>query len=91
MSVTESKAKSTRKASVTRADKAGAVALKTALEAVQIEYLPLSALVRSPLNVRTIPYAADSIRELADSIAAVGLLQNLVVHALDDGRFGVAD
>jgi len=90
MSVTESKAKSTRKASVTRADKAGAVALKAALEAVQIEYLPLSALVRSPLNVRTIPYAADSIRELADSIAAVGLLQNLVVHALEDGRFGVA-
>jgi len=90
MSVTESKAKSTRKASVTRADKAGAVALKTALEAVQIEYLPLSALVRSPLNVRTVPYAADSIRELADSIAAVGLLQNLVVHALEGGRFGVA-
>lgn len=90
MSVTESKAKSTRKASATRAEKAGTLALKAALEAVQIEYLPLSALVRSPLNVRTIPYAADSIRELADSVAAVGLLQNLVVHALDDGRFGVA-
>jgi ParB family chromosome partitioning protein len=90
MSVTESKAKSTRKASATRVDKAGAVALKAALEAVQIEYLPLSALVRSPLNMRTIPYAADSIRELADSIAAVGLLQNLVVHALEGGRFGVA-
>lgn len=90
MSVTESKAKSTRKASTARVEKEAAVNLKAALDAGKTESLPLSALVRSPLNVRTIPYAADSIRELADSIAAVGLLQNLVVHALDDGRFGVA-
>jgi hypothetical protein len=34
---------------------AEAAALKAALEAAQIEMVPLSALVKSPLNVRTIP------------------------------------
>lgn len=90
MSVTPTASKTTKKSTTARAGEAAAQALKTALAATDIELLPLSSLVKSPLNVRTIPYAADSIRELADSIAAVGLLQNLVVHALDDGRFGVA-
>ncbi|MBD4421278.1 ParB N-terminal domain-containing protein, partial [Xanthomonas citri pv. citri] len=52
--------------------------------------VPLSALVKSPLNVRTIPYPADSVREMADSIMAIGLIQNLVVHSLPDGMSGVA-
>ncbi|HEY3591973.1 MAG TPA: ParB/RepB/Spo0J family partition protein [Buttiauxella sp.] len=90
MSVTRTAAKTTKKSTTGKAGEATAQALKTALAATDIELLPLSSLVKSPLNVRTIPYAADSIRELADSIAAVGLLQNLVVHALDDGHSGVA-
>lgn len=90
MSVTPAASKTTKKSTTGRAGEAAAQALKTALAATDIELLPLSSLVKSPLNVRTIPYAADSLRELADSIAAVGLLQNLVVHALDDGHFGVA-
>ncbi|WGE31043.1 ParB/RepB/Spo0J family partition protein (plasmid) [Edwardsiella tarda] len=90
MSVTESKAKSPARASKKTVKPANAAALKIALEAAQIEMVPLSALVKSPLNVRTIPYPVESVRELADTIAAIGLLQNLVVHALPDGLLGVA-
>jgi ParB family chromosome partitioning protein len=78
MSVTESKAKApkTSKKTVKPAESA---ALKAALEAAQIEMVPLSALVKSPLNVRTIPYPAESVREMADSIGGRPD-QNLVVH-----------
>lgn len=64
--------------------------LKAALAAAVIEFVPLSDLIKSPLNVRTIPYAADSVKRLANSIANLGLLHNLVVHALPDGQSGVA-
>ncbi|RZG13301.1 ParB/Srx family N-terminal domain-containing protein, partial [Klebsiella pneumoniae] len=37
-----------------------------------------------------VPYSAESVSELADSIKGVGLLQNLVVHALPGDRHGVA-
>lgn len=50
----------------------------------------LSALVKSPLNVRTIPYPVESVRDLADTIMAIDLIQNLVVHTLPDGLSGVA-
>ncbi|MFV2838751.1 ParB/RepB/Spo0J family partition protein, partial [Escherichia coli] len=50
----------------------------------------LASLIKSPLNVRTVPYSAESVSELADSIKGVGLLQNLVVHALPGDRYGVA-
>ena len=40
--------------------------------------------------MRTIPYSEDSVRGLADSIEELGLLQNLILHALEDGKFGVA-
>ncbi|WP_097295165.1 ParB/RepB/Spo0J family partition protein [Escherichia coli] len=90
MSVTESKAKTPAKTSKKAVKPAEAAALKAALEAAQIELVPLSALVKSPLNVRTIPYPAESVREMADSILAVGLIQNLVVHSLPDGLSGVA-
>ncbi|HBX8069671.1 TPA: hypothetical protein MIH13_28230, partial [Klebsiella pneumoniae] len=52
--------------------------------------VPVTALVKSPLNVRTIPYPAEKVCSMADSIEAIGLLQNLVVHNLPDGRCGVA-
>ncbi|MEQ4763331.1 ParB/RepB/Spo0J family partition protein [Klebsiella aerogenes] len=90
MSVTDSKAKAPKKASSKKITKAQDAALKAALEAAVIEYVPLSALVKSPLNVRTIPYSVDSVRGLADSIEALGLLQNLIVHTLADGQSGVA-
>jgi ParB family chromosome partitioning protein len=90
MSVTDVKAKAPKKASSKKITKAQEVALKTALEAAAVEYVPLSVLVKSPLNVRTIPYSVESVRGLADSIEALGLLQNLIIHTLADGQSGVA-
>ncbi|ECC5563690.1 ParB/RepB/Spo0J family partition protein [Salmonella enterica] len=90
MSVTDVKAKAPKKASSKKITKAQEEALKAALEAAVIEYVPLSCLTKSPLNVRTIPYSVDSVRGLADSIEALGLLQNLIVHTLADGQSGVA-
>ncbi|EAR6996058.1 ParB/RepB/Spo0J family partition protein, partial [Salmonella enterica] len=90
MSVTESKAKTPAKTSKKAVKPAEAAALKAALEAAQIEMVPLSALVKSPLNVRTIPYPVESVRDLADTILAIGLIQNLVVHSLPGGLSGVA-
>lgn len=90
MSVTECKAKAPKKTSPKKITKAQESALKAALEAAAIEHVPLSGLVKSPLNVRTIPYSEDSVRGLADSIESLGLLQNLIVHTLEDGKSGVA-
>lgn len=90
MSVTDVKAKTPKKASTKKITPAQEQALKAALEAAVIEYVPLSDLVKSPLNVRTIPYSVESVRGLADSIEALGLLQNLIVHSLDGGKPGVA-
>lgn len=90
MSVTESKAKTPAKTSKKAAQAAAAETLKAALEAATLEYVPLSGLVKSPLNVRVIPYPEASVRSMATSIKAVGLLQNLVVHTLPEGKSGVA-
>jgi Predicted transcriptional regulators len=90
MSVSDVTTKAPKKASSKKITKSQEDALKAALEAAVIEYVPLSALVKSPLNVRTIPYSVDSVRGLADSIEALGLLQNLIVHTLADGQSGVA-
>lgn len=93
MSVAESKAKPAGKTS-RKAKNAANVASDTVLSAVlaqtEEQHVPLSALVKSPMNVRIVPYSAESVRELADSIRGIGLLQNLVVHALPDGLYGVA-
>lgn len=90
MSVANVKAKAPKKASNKKITKAQEAALKAALEAAEVEYVPLNDLVKSPLNVRTIPYSVDSVRGLADSIETLGLLQNLIVHTLADGKSGVA-
>ncbi|ELF7042904.1 ParB/RepB/Spo0J family partition protein, partial [Salmonella enterica] len=93
MSVAESKAKGAGKTS-RKAKNAANVASDTVLSAVlaqtEEQHVPLSALVKSPMNVRIVPYSAESVRELADSIKGIGLLQNLVVHLLPDGLYGVA-
>ncbi|WP_072932180.1 ParB/RepB/Spo0J family partition protein [Nissabacter archeti] len=52
------------------------------LASAEIQYLPLSALVISPLNVRKKPASTAHIRGLADNIASVGLVHNLVVHEM---------
>lgn len=88
MSVANPKAKTAKKATLKQ--KTVSPELKAALDAAVIEYVPLSDLIKSPLNVRTIPYAADSVKRLANSIETLGLLHNLVVHALPEGKSGVA-
>lgn len=50
----------------------------------------LSRLVVSAHQARRREHSAEHIRGIADSIAGVGLLQNLVGHVMDDGRIGVA-
>ncbi|EHS1407074.1 ParB/RepB/Spo0J family partition protein [Salmonella enterica subsp. enterica serovar Stanleyville] len=89
MSVTESKAKTERKSS-RKPSKVQETALSALLAQTEEVSVPLASLIKSPLNVRTVPYSAESVSELADSIKGVGLLQNLVVHALPGDRYGVA-
>ncbi len=89
MSVTESKAKTERKSSRKPA-KTQETVLSALLAQTEEVSVPLASLIKSPLNVRTVPYSAESVSELADSIKGVGLLQNLVVHALPGDRYGVA-
>ncbi|EOX5338651.1 ParB/Srx family N-terminal domain-containing protein, partial [Escherichia coli] len=89
MSVTESKAKTERKSSRKPA-KTQETVLSALLAQTEDVSVPLASLIKSPLNVRTVPYSAESVSELAESIKGVGLLQNLVVHALPGDRHGVA-
>ena len=89
MSVAKSEPKSTRKAS-RKPVKTQETVLSALLAQTEEVSVPLDSLIKSPLNVRTVPYSAESVSELADSIKGVGLLQNLVVHALPGDRYGVA-
>lgn len=89
MSVTKSEPKSTRKASRKPA-KTQETVLSALLAQTEEVSVPLASLIKSPLNVRTVPYSAESVSELAESIKGVGLLQNLVVHTLPGERYGVA-
>lgn len=57
------------------------VAIEADVAATEITMVPLSQLVPSALNVRTV--APNGIRELAANIQAVGVLQNLVVHVME--------
>ncbi|WP_270659084.1 ParB/RepB/Spo0J family partition protein [Escherichia coli] len=89
MSVTESKVKTERKSSRKPA-KTQETVLSALLAETEEVSVPLASLIKSPLNVRTVSYSAESVSELAESIKGVGLLQNLVVHALPGDRYGVA-
>lgn len=89
MSVTEFKVKTVRKSS-RKSSKEQETALSALLAQTEEVSVSLASLIKSPLNVRTVPYSAESVSELADSIKGVGLLQNLVVHALPGDRYGVA-
>jgi len=51
-----------------------------ASEEACVTLIPLNRLKKSPLNVRRVGHSEASINALAASIAAVGLLQNLVVE-----------
>lgn len=89
MSVTEFKVKTVRKSS-RKSSKEQETALSALLAKTEEVSVPLASLIKSPLNVRTVPYSVESVSELAGSIQGVGLLQNLVVHTLPGDRYGVA-
>lgn len=56
------------------------------LDTKQISWLPISALTPSPLNPRK-NFPQEALETLANSIAAKGLMQNLVGRVTDDQRF----
>ncbi|EKL9112501.1 ParB/RepB/Spo0J family partition protein [Escherichia coli] len=89
MPVTKCEPETTRKAS-RKSAKTQETVLSALLAQTEEVSVPLASLIKSPLNVRTVPYSAESVSELADSIKGVGLLQNLVVHTLPGDRHGVA-
>ena len=89
MPVTKCEPETTRKAS-RKSVKTQETALSALLAQTEEVSVPLDSLIKSPLNVRTVPYSAESVSELAESIKGVGLLQNLVVHTLPGDRYGVA-
>lgn len=89
MPVTKCEPETTRKAS-RKSAKTQETVLSALLAQTEEVSVPLASLIKSPLNVRTVPYSAESVSELADSIKGVGLLQNLVVHTLPGDRYGVA-
>lgn len=88
MSVVKSEPDTTRKAS-RKSAKTQETVLSALLAQTEEVSVPLASLIKSPLNVRTVPYSAESVSELAESIKGVGLLQNLVVHTLPGDRYGV--
>nr|EIY4037055.1 ParB/RepB/Spo0J family partition protein [Escherichia coli] len=89
MPVTKCEPETTRKAS-RKSAKTQETVLSALLAQTEEVSVPLASLIKSPLNVRTVPYSVESVSELAESIKGVGLLQNLVVHALPGDRYGVA-
>lgn len=93
MSVAEFKTKASKQSSRKKASPAQDIApdvLKSILDATPIEYVSIDKLVISDLNARTLPYSKESVRGLAESVATIGLLQNLVVHDMPEGQSGVA-
>ena len=55
-----------------------------------ISDIPLSRLELSPDNVRKTPADASAFTELKASIAAHGLLENLIAHSMEPGTDGIA-
>jgi ParB family chromosome partitioning protein len=91
MSVTNVKAAAkTSKAAKSPKKSAQSAAVEQALANTPVEMVPFSQLALSPLNVRKAEPDAAKLQELADSIKAVGVLHNLIVHRLPDGQLGAA-
>ena len=93
MSMTESKApaksKTTRPAKTTKKN-ALTEKIEAALAKAVRKTATLGQLVLTDLNVRKKKSSQASIEGLAASIRSAGLLMNLVVFEMEDGRYGVA-
>ena len=94
MSMTESKAptkgKTTRPAKSTAKKNALTEKIEAALAKAVRKTATLGQLVLTDLNVRKKKSSQASIEGLAAAIRSAGLLMNLVVFEMDDGRYGVA-
>lgn len=69
---------------------AQADAIYQELGSIETHVLLLSALVQSEFNVLKRLMDEKALSELAESIQAVGILQNLVVYPMDNDVYGVA-
>jgi ParB family chromosome partitioning protein len=90
MADTNTKAKAPAKS--TRARKATAAqtaSVEAALAQSPLEMVAFADLADTEFNARLIPHTQDEIESLAVTIKAVGILQNLIVINLPDGRRGV--
>lgn len=54
-----------------------------------VQIFPYSRLSPTSLNTRIIPHTAQEVEEMADSIEAMGILQNLIGAELPDGTIGI--
>ncbi|EIH2744610.1 ParB N-terminal domain-containing protein [Salmonella enterica] len=91
MSVTNTKSTRTAsKASKKTTQKAQADAVNIALRDIPVTMIAVGSLVHSALNVRKQAPDAAKLAELAESIKAVGVLQNLVVYEQNDSMLAVA-
>ncbi|MHA3682232.1 ParB/RepB/Spo0J family partition protein [Yersinia enterocolitica] len=91
MTVLKAEVKSSKAKKTTRkTDENSVHALAVALEQAPVELVAYSRLADTELNVRFIPYSQESIDDLADSIAVMGILQNLVVVEQPEGSLAVA-
>ena len=80
----------------TRSKKAAAKTTKTTeqklvqlLADTPVQIFPFSRLTRSDLNTRIIAHTDSEVEEMADSIEAVGILQNLIGVDQPDGTIGI--
>lgn len=90
MADTNTKAKAPAKS--TRARKATAAqtaSVEAALADSPLEMVAFADLADTEYNARIIPHTPEEIASLAATIRAVGILQNLIVINLPDGRRGV--
>lgn len=91
MSVTNVKAASKTSKAAKNPKKTGQeAAIEQALANTPVEMVPFSQLALSPLNVRKAEPDPVKLQELADTIKAVGVLHNLIVHRLPEGQLGAA-
>lgn len=91
--MSEMKSKATRsasKASKKTTPKAQPDAVNTVLRDIPVTMIAVNMLVQSALNVRKQAPDAAKLAELAESIKAVGVLQNLVAFTQTDGVLAVA-
>ncbi|EOW6411133.1 MULTISPECIES: ParB N-terminal domain-containing protein [Cronobacter] len=54
-----------------------------------VQIFPYSRLSPTDLNTRIIPHTEQEVEEMADSIQAMGILQNLIGAELPDGTIGI--